>query len=106
MPAALVAAISLPASAAAPSLTPDQQLVAGLEEARSAARAIPQGKGELGELTEGMRSARRAAPHAVGALESPAMQVALRDGVTLAVAGSEGDASAAATRRRAGSFGD
>ena len=33
VPAALVAAISLPASAAAPSLTPDQQLVAGLEQA-------------------------------------------------------------------------
>ena len=44
VPAALVAAVSLPASAAAPSLTPDQQLVAGLEEARSAARATLKGK--------------------------------------------------------------
>ena len=85
VPAALVAAISLPARAAAPSLTPDQQLVSGLKEARSAARAILQGRGKPGRLTEGMRSARRAAPHAVGALESPAIQVALRDGVTLAV---------------------
>ena len=84
VPAALVAAISLPASAAAPSLTPDQQLVAGLEEARSAARASLKGKGELRGLVRGMRSARRAAPHAVGTLESPTMQVALRDGVTLA----------------------
>ena len=78
VPAALVAAVSLPASAAAPSLTPDQQLVAGLEEARSAARATLKGKPELGKLAEGMRRARRAAPHAVGALESPAMQAALR----------------------------
>lgn len=77
VPAALVAAVSLPASAA-PSLTPDQQLVAGLEQARSAARATLQGKAERGKLAEGMRRARRAAPHAVGALESPAMQAALR----------------------------
>ena len=78
VPAALVAAMSLPASAAAPSLTPDQQLVAGLEQARSAARATLKGKAELGKLAEGLRRARRAAPHAVGALESPAMQAALR----------------------------
>jgi hypothetical protein len=84
VPAALVAAISLPASAAAPSLTPDQQLVAGLEEARSAARGSLKGKGELRGLVRGMRSARRAAPHAIGTLESPTMRVALRDGVTLA----------------------
>jgi hypothetical protein len=79
VPAAFVAALSLLASAAAaPLLTPDQQLVAGLEEARSAARATLGGKAELGKLAEGMRRARRAAPHAVGALESPAMQAALR----------------------------
>ncbi|HEU0303525.1 MAG TPA: hypothetical protein VFR32_02995, partial [Gaiellaceae bacterium] len=77
LPAALVAAVSLPAIAAAPSLTPDQQLVDGLEEARSAARATLRGEAELGRLAEGMRRARRAAPHAVGALESPAMQAAL-----------------------------
>lgn len=85
VPAALVAAISLPASAAAPSLTPDQQLVGGLEQARNAARATLRGKPELRGVISGMRSARKAAPHAVGTLESPAMQVALRDGVTLAV---------------------
>ena len=85
VPAALVAAISLPASAAAPSLTPDQQLVAGLEQTRSTARAILQGTGELGRLTDGMRRARRAAPHAVGALDSPTMPVALDKGMTLAV---------------------
>lgn len=78
VPAALVAAVALPASAAAPSPTPDQQLVAGLEEARNAARATLRGKAQLGKLAEGMRRARRAAPHAVGALESPAMQAALR----------------------------
>jgi hypothetical protein len=78
VPAALVAAVSLPASAGSPSLTPDQQLVAGLEDARSAARATLRGKAQLGKLAEGMRRARRAAPHAVGALESPAMQAALR----------------------------
>jgi hypothetical protein len=78
VPAALVAAVSLPASAASPSLTPDQQLVAGLEEARSAARATLRGKAQLGKLAEGMRRARRAAPYAIGALESPAMQAALR----------------------------
>ena len=74
VPAALVAALSLPASAAAPSLTPDQQLVSGLEEARSAARATLNGKAELREVMRGMRRARRAAPHAVGTLESPTMQ--------------------------------
>ena len=78
VPAALVAAVSVPASAAAPSSTPDQQLVAGLEQARSAARATLKGKAQLGELAEGMRRARRAAPHAVGALGSPTMQAALR----------------------------
>ena len=61
VPAVLVAAVSLPASAAAPSLTPDQQLVAGLRDARSAARATLRGKAELGKLAEGMRRARRAA---------------------------------------------
>ena len=76
--AALVAAVSLSASAASPSVTPDQQLVAGLEDARSAARATLRGKAQLGRLAEAMRRARRAAPHAVGALESPAMQAALR----------------------------
>jgi hypothetical protein len=84
VPAALVAAISLPTSAAAPSLTPDQQVVAGLEEARSAARAALKGKGELRGLVRAMRNARRAAPHAVGTRESPTMQVALREGATLA----------------------
>jgi hypothetical protein len=84
VPAALVAAVSLPASAAAPSLTPDQQLVGGLEQARSAARATLRGKPELRGLVRGMRSARQAAPHAVGTLESPTMQVALREGATLA----------------------
>jgi hypothetical protein len=84
VPAALVAAISLPASAAAPSLTPDQQLVAGLEKARSAARATLRGKPELHGLARGMRSAREAAPHAVGTLELPTMRVALREGITLA----------------------
>ena len=77
VPAALVAAVSLPASAAPP-VTPDQQLVAGLEDARSAARATLEGNAQLGRLAEGMRRARRAAPHAVGALESLAMQAALR----------------------------
>src|SRR5687767_3455930 len=84
VPAALVAAVSLPASAAAPSFTPDQQLVAGLEQARSAARATLKGKRELRGLIRGMRSARKAGPHAVGTLESPAMQMALREGVALA----------------------
>ena len=85
VPVALVAAISLPASAAAPPLTPDQQLVGGLEQARAAARATLKGRAELREVIEGMRRARRAAPHAVGALESPTMQAALRVGVALAV---------------------
>jgi hypothetical protein len=78
VPAALVAAVSLPASAAPPSLTPDQQLVAALEDARSAARATLKGNAQLGRLAEGMRRARVAASHAVGALQSPAMQAALR----------------------------
>jgi hypothetical protein len=84
VPAALVAAISLPASAAAPSLTPDQQLVGGLERARYAARATLRGKPELRELIEGMRSARKAAPHAVGALEIPTVQAVVRQGEPLA----------------------
>src|SRR5262245_50892136 len=78
VPAALVAAVSLQASAAPPSLTSDQQLVAGLEQARSAARATLKGRAQPGRLAEGMRRARLAAPHAVGALESSAMQAALR----------------------------
>ncbi len=84
VPAALVAAVSLPASAAAPSLTPDQQLVGGLEQARNAARATLRGKPELRDLLRGMRSARKAAPHAVGALEMPTVRAVLRQGEALA----------------------
>jgi hypothetical protein len=105
VPAALVAAVSLPASAAAPSFTPDQQLVAGLEQTRSAARATLKGKRELRGLTEGMHRARRAAAHAVGATESRTMQVAVRDGVTIAAqarkaSSSGGNASARKKLRR------
>jgi hypothetical protein len=102
VPAALVAAISLPASAAAPSVTPDQQLVAGLEQARNAARSTLRGKGELRDLMRGMRSARRAAPHAVGTFESPTMQAALREGLDLAEQARQARSSGsnAASRRK------
>jgi hypothetical protein len=93
VPAALVATISLPASAAAPPLTPDQQLVAGLEEARSAARETLRGKAELRVLFHGMRNARKAAPLAVGALESAAIQAALSEGMTLAMAARKASSS-------------
>ena len=74
VPAALVAAVSIPASAAAPSMTPDQQLVAGLEQARSAARETLGGKPALRKVIAGVRSARMAAPRAVGALEIPTVR--------------------------------
>jgi hypothetical protein len=82
--AVMAASMALPATAAAPALTPDQQLVAGLERARSAARATLRGTPRLRDLSTGMRSAQKAAPDAVDALESPTMQAALRRGATLA----------------------
>jgi hypothetical protein len=84
VPAALVAAISLPASAAAPRATPDEQLVAALEQARSAARATLDGKASVRTVVAGLRRARFAASRAVGALEIPTMRVVLREGEALA----------------------
>ena len=84
VPAALVAAVSIPASAAAPSMTPDQQLVAGLEQARSAARETLGGEPALQKVIAGVRSARMAAPRAVGALEIPTVRAILRQGEPLA----------------------
>ena len=74
VPAALVAAVSIPASAAAPSMTPDQQLVAGLEQARSAARETLEEGRHCRRSSAGVRSARMAAPRAVGALEIPTVR--------------------------------
>ena len=82
--AALVAVLSLPASAAAPSVTPDQRLVSGLEQARSAARETLDGRPSLRNVSAGLRNARMAAPRAVGALEIPAMRAVLRQGESLA----------------------
>jgi hypothetical protein len=84
VPAALVAAVSIPASAAAPSMTPDQRLVAGLEQARSAARETLGGKPALQKVIAGVRSARMAAPRAIGALELPTVRAVLRQGEPLA----------------------
>jgi hypothetical protein len=84
VPAALVAAVSIPASAAAPPMTPDQQLVAGLEQARSAARETLEGKPALRKVIAGLRSARMAAPRAVGALEIPSVRAVLGQGEPLA----------------------
>lgn len=82
--AAVVTALAVQGAAAAPAKTPDQQLVAGLEQARSAARATLGGKPSLRKVVAGLRSARMAAPRAVGALEIPTMRLVLRQGAALA----------------------
>ena len=84
MVAVTVFAMAVPATAAAPALTPDQRLVAGLEQARSAARETLDGKPALRKVVAGLRSARMVAPRAVGALEIPSMRAVFRQGEALA----------------------
>lgn len=76
------ALMSLPASAVT-ARTPDERLVAGLEQARSAARAALRGTPRSGALAAGLRSAQKAAPGAVGALEIPSVRAILRQGEAL-----------------------
>ena len=76
-----------------------------LEQAWTAARATLNGKAELREVIEAMRRARRAAPHAVGALESPtSRRHSAQDGPCRA--GSAGDPAPIATLRPETSSGD
>jgi hypothetical protein len=92
---ALIAAIFALPSAAARQLTPDQQLVAGLETARTASRAalkdlglpsakrVESARHSLDRALAALAAANTAAPRAVGALETPSVRVALRQARTL-----------------------
>lgn len=76
-------------SSAANGLTPDQQLVAGLETARTGARdalrslgkASPErielARADIARALAGVTAAARAAPRAVGALDTPSVRTAL-----------------------------
>jgi hypothetical protein len=87
--AALIAAIFAVPSAAAQQLTPDQQLVAGLETASASSRAalkdlalpsakrIASARRNLDRSLAALAAASKVAPRAVGALETPSVRVAL-----------------------------
>jgi hypothetical protein len=94
--AGVVASLAVQGAAAAPTKTPDQQLVAGLRTARAAARAAlesispasPTGAKraaiELSRTIKGIKAAGNAATSAVGALETPSVRTAVRQGEALA----------------------
>jgi hypothetical protein len=94
--AALVTCLAVQGAAAAPARTPDQQLVAGLKKARAASQnalssispASPTGAKkaavELSRAIKGIEAAGKAAPRAVGALETSSVRTAVRRGRTLA----------------------
>ena len=78
-------------TAAAPAPTPDEQLVAGLEIAQRGARAavrsltrpsagrVTKARAQVLQAIQGLNSAARAAPRAIGALETPSVRTALQD---------------------------
>lgn len=87
---ALVTGLALvPLSPAAPRTTPDQQLVAGLVTASAASRAalkdlvqpsakrVASASGNLGRALGALAAASKAAPQAVGALDTPSVRTAL-----------------------------
>lgn len=93
---ALVTGLALvPLSPAAPRTTPDQQLVAGLETASAASRAalkdlvqpsakrVASASGNLGRALDALAAANKAAPQAVGALDTPSVRTALRQARSL-----------------------
>jgi hypothetical protein len=94
--AAIVMALVVQGAAAAPARTPDQQLVAGLKTARAASQkalssislASPTGAktaaAELSRAIKGIDAASNAAGSAVGALETPSVRRAVRQGQGLA----------------------
>lgn len=104
----VVVAMLVPSlSAAAPSPTPDERLVAQLrtamQSAKAAERSLSGGRGEtasasLGRALSALEAARAVAPQAVGALENRSMRVALQQGRMLIR-----NAAADASRGRVGS---
>jgi hypothetical protein len=78
-------------SSAAPGLTADQQLAGGLETARAAARdamrsvdktssdRVAKARAHINRMLGGLATAGRAAPHAVGALDTPSVRAALTE---------------------------
>ena len=94
--AAMVMALAVQGAAAAPARTPDQQLVAGLRTARAASQralssispASPTGAKkaatELSRAIKGIDAAKNVAARAVGALETPSVRKAVRQGEGLA----------------------
>jgi hypothetical protein len=94
--AALVTCLAVQGAAAAPARTPDQQLVAGLRTARAASqRALSSispasstgaktAAAELSRAIKGVDAASDAAARAVGALETPSVRTAVRQGEGLA----------------------
>ncbi len=94
--AAVVASLAIQGAAAAPAKTPDQQLVAGLEAARSASQTAldditpvsPEGakkaESALSRAIQDIGRASNAAASAVGALETSSVRTAVRQGQTLA----------------------
>ena len=94
--AAMVMALAVQGAAAAPARTPDQQLVAGLKTARAASQkalssispASPTGAKkaatELSRAIKGIDAANDVAASAVGALQTPSVRTAVRQGKTLA----------------------
>ena len=92
----MVMALAVQGAAAAPARTPDQQLVAGLKTARAASQtalssispASPAGAkkaaAELSRAIKGIDAASNAATRAVGALETPSVRTAVRQGEGLA----------------------
>jgi hypothetical protein len=75
----------VPLSPAAPALTPDQQLVVGLEATESSARSalsslakpspdrVTKARADIARALAGMATVGKAAPRAVGALETPSV---------------------------------
>ena len=90
---ALLVAVAV--AAAGPALTPDQQLVAGIVEARTASRAALRGlarptpdrrakaSADLLRALAALDKAAKVSPRAVGALETPSVRKGLRDAASL-----------------------
>lgn len=86
----------VPLTSAATSLTPDQQLVAGLEASETGAREalrslakptperVAKARTEITRALAGVSAAAKAAPSAIAALQTPSVQTALSQSGTLA----------------------